>query len=381
MKRALDEVLSIVSSNHAGRRQPWLVGSPFFSPPPELLAALRGAAAGKDFDYAPSRGLPELRRKICELHGREGISLGEDQVVVTHGSKGGLLALFACLLEAGDEIMHPVPTYPAYPAVAEQLGARAIPILQVGATFDWTLEELDSRCSERTRLLVLSSPSNPSGATLSQEQLGGLVEFCRSRGMRLVIDEAYEAFCFDDRAPSSAIADPDLETVVLLRSFSKSLAICGWRIGYVATNRSLVTKIAAWQSALLNPPNSIAQLALSDVTEASSGYRQKVRAEVSTRLQQLASVLRSAGLEAECPSGGFYIWVDLREQLGAWGHSSLSFCCDFAARSGLVLWPGEDYGAPGWVRLSAVACEGESWEFECGYLREEMRSFMGENKR
>jgi aspartate aminotransferase len=357
------------------------VGSPFFSPPPELLAALREAAGRQEFDYAPSRGLPELRRKICDLHGREGLSIHADQVVVTHGSKGGLLALFACLLEAGDEVVYPVPTYPAYPAVAEQLGARAIPIPQLGKSFEWSLEELESRCSERTRVLVLSSPSNPSGATLSQEQAGGLVDYCRSRGIRLVLDEAYEAFRFDDRAPSAVIADPNLETVVLLRSFSKSLAVCGWRIGYVATDGALATRIAAWQSALLNPPNSIAQQALSDVTEASPEYRCKVRAEVATRLQQLASVLRSVGLEAECPSGGFYLWVDLREQLGAMDHSSVSFCREFAERSGLVLWPGEDYGAPGWVRLSAVACQDDSWDFELRYLQEELRSFMGERKR
>ena len=381
MKRALDDVLSIVAEHYPGRDQPWLVGSPFFSPPAELLAALRGAAARKDFDYAPSRGLPDLSRKICELHGREGISLDGDQVIVTHGSKGGLLALFASLLEAGDEVIYPVPTYPAYPAMAEQLGATAIPIPQVGKSFDWTLEELESRCGERTRILVLSSPSNPSGATLSEQQAGALVDFCRSRDMRLVLDEAYEAFRFDGCAPSSALTDPRLETVVLLRSFSKSLAACGWRIGYIATDRALVTKIAAWQSALLNPPNSIAQRALAEVTEASPEYRRKVRVQVATRLEQLASVLRSAGLGAECPSGGFYLWVDLRDQLAATRCSSLSFCRDFAERSGLVLWPGEDYGAPGWVRLSAVACQDESWELESRYLQEELRSFMGEKKR
>ena len=110
MKRALDEVLEAARREDGGRTQAFLVGAPYFAPPSELLDALREAASRRRFDYGPPAGLPRLRRTIADLHAGQGMAIGPENVVVTHGSKGGLLALFSCLIEAGDEVLHALPS-------------------------------------------------------------------------------------------------------------------------------------------------------------------------------------------------------------------------------------------------------------------------------
>jgi len=382
MKRALDEVLDALAEHHPARQQPWLVGSPFFDPPAVLLAALRETTREERFDYPPSRGIPELRRSICELHAREGDVLSEEEVVVTHGAKAGLLAVFGSLVGPGDEILHASPTYPAYPVMASTFGAVPRPLTETGGRFSWTAEELEARITDKTRLVVLSSPSNPSGATLGEAEAETLVGVCRERGIRLICDEAYEAFRFAGERGSPALrADPELGTVVLLRSFSKSYAVCGWRIGYVAADAALTDRVIAWQSARLNPPNLLAQRALVQVTEVPSSYRRETRLVVAARLEELVSFLRGLGLRAERPAGGFYIWLELGLELSAAGFASTGeLCIELARRVGLALWPGEDYQAPGWVRISAVACEPSHWIEECRQLGQALRTTLNLEK-
>jgi len=382
MRRALGEVLDTLAEHHPYLPQPWLVGSPFFAPPKTLLAALQKASREERFDYPPSQGLPELRRSICELHAREGDGVSEEQIVVSHGAKGGLLAVFGALLRQGDEILHATPTYPAYPVMASTFGATSRSLVEEDRGFSWTAEELESRITDKTHLVVLSSPSNPSGATLDQTQADLLVGVCRERGIRLLCDEAYEAFRFANESGSPACrADPEFGTVVVLRSFSKTYAVCGWRIGYVVADAALIEKVAAWQSARLNPPNLLAQRALATATEVPSSYHREVGQAVGRRIEELVALLCQLGLRAEPPVGGFYLWLDLGREVSVAGfESTADFCVELARCHGLALWPGEDYGVQGRVRISAVACDPIHWFDECRRLARALRSILNLEK-
>ena len=381
MKRALDRVLEALNA-HPDPDRSWLVGSPWFEPPDELRRAMQSAASVSSFDYPPPQGIGELRAAVAELHRRDGLALEPENVVITHGAKSGLLAVFGCVLHPGDEILHPVPCYPAYPAAVIALGGTPVAVPHEDGRSIGDPAAIEACITPRTRAMVLSSPANPTGATLSSEQARELVELCRMHGLRLVCDEAYEAFRFapdTDRLP--AHLDPDLKTVVQVRSFSKTYALCGWRIGYVAADPALIRRLTSWQSALLNPPNSIAQHALISALEVPSTFIQEAGSRVRNRLDELVAVLADAGMEVPPPQGGFYVWADLRSRLAATGHTdTAAWCVDFAGRHGIGLWPGEDYLAAGWVRASAVACADSDWESALDRLGTELRSFMNGRK-
>jgi aspartate aminotransferase len=381
VKRALDRVLEALNA-HSDPDRSWLVGSPWFEPPDELRRAMREAASASSFDYPPPQGIGELRAAVAELHRRDGLALAPENVLITHGAKSGLLAVFGCVLQPGDEILHPVPCYPAYPAAVMALGGIPVPVPHEDGRSLFEPAAIEARITPRTRALVLSSPANPTGATLTGDQARELVELCREHGLRLVCDEAYEAFRFapdTDRLP--AHWDPNLETVIQVRSFSKTYALCGWRIGYVAADAALIRRLTSWQSALLNPPNSIAQQALISAPAVPPSFSQEVGRRVRNRLDELVAVLTDTGIEVEPPQGGFYVWADLRSRLAATGHTDTSaWCADFAGQHGIGLWPGDDFLAPGWVRASAVACADSDWESALDRLGRELRSFMNERK-
>ena len=376
MMRAVDRIFEALDA-HPDPDRSWLVGSPWFETPEELRRAIGEAAQSSRYDYPPPQGLVELRAAVTELHDREKLSLDSAQVVITHGAKSGLLAVLGALLQPGDEILHPLPCYPAYPAAAATLGATPVGVPREDGYSGWAPGALAAAVTSRTRALVLSSPANPDGATLRSDQARALVNFCREHGLRLVCDEAYEAFRYapdTDRLP--AHWDPDLETVVQVRSFSKTYALCGWRTGYIATDSALIQRVTAWQSALLNPPNLLAQLALVAAPTVPRSFSVEARDRIRRRLEELVAVLVDAGLETMMPEGGFYVWTDVRPQLGATGHSdTAAWCVDLARRHGIGLWPGKDFHAPGWVRISAVACPDADWERALERLGEGLRSF------
>lgn len=376
MMRAVDSVLDALTVRPDPEAS-FLIGSPWFEPPAILRQALAEAAQGSHHGYPPPQGLFELRMAVTELHERQGLSLSPEQVVITHGAKSGLLAVLGTLLEAGDEILHPVPCYPAYRAAPAALGARPVAVSQVKHRPGWDPETLEPYVTRRTKALVLSSPANPDGATLSSDEARELVAFCRDRGLRLVCDEPYEAFRFSpDAVQPPAHWDPGLGTVVQIRSFSKTYALCGWRIGYVAADAPLIRRVTAWQSALLNPPNSFAQRALAAAPQVPGEFTAEARRRVRQRLEELLETAVGAGLKTTMPEGGFYLWAELGRQLATSGYSDTrTWCVELARQEGVGLWPGEDFFAPGWVRLSAVACPEAHWSSALERLAEALRSF------
>ncbi len=363
---AVDRVVEALARSSRPRRA-WLVGEPFFAPPERLRAAFARAAGAARVPYGPVGGLPELRAALAELHRRQGQPVEASQVVVTHGAKAALLALFGALLAPGDEVVCPLPCYPAYPRAAEAVGARVVRALAAGGGARWDLDGALAALSPRSRLMVLSSPCNPTGAVLKDGEAQRLVEACREHGVRLVCDEAYEAFRRPPGSRPPVAWDPGRETVVQVRSLSKTYALCGWRIGWVAASSEVARAVEGWQGALLNPPNTPAQQAAIAVTAVDEPELAAARDLVRARLAQVRAAFEGAGLTVEPPEGGFYLWCDVRPLLG--DLSSLGWCERAAERWGLGLWPGEDFGAPGWVRVSAVAPPEGEWDQWCDHLR------------
>jgi aspartate/methionine/tyrosine aminotransferase len=286
-----------------------------------------------------------------------------DQVVITSGAKGGLLALLATLLEPGDELIHPQPCYPAYPAMATRLGARPVAVAERRAGFAGWSEAVADAIGPRTRAVVLASPSNPTGATLELAEAKALVKLCRDRGLRLICDEAYVDFRMaPGRQILPATFDPDRKTVVQLRSASKSWAVCGWRIGWVTGDASLVAQVARAHASLINPASGPAQTALRALPEISAEYLENARSGVERRIGKLCSAFDAAGISITRPDGGFYLWLDVADQIKAAGAgNAVRWCVEVARRSGVGLWPGEDFGATDHVRIAVTAPSDANW--------------------
>jgi len=325
-----------------------------------LRKALARASQAENFGYAPPAGKPQLREILAASHSGGGTATAQ-QVIVTSGAKGGLLAVFAALLEPGDELIHPLPSYPAYPAMASRLGASPVAVPEGDGTFDGWPEAVADHIGPKTRAVVLSSPSNPTGATLTEGQARALVDLCRDRGLRLICDEAYTEF---QGPPGTRVVpadfDPDRRTVVQVRSASKSWALCGWRLGWVVTDPELAARVAAHHAGLFNPASGPAQEALTALPQVPDDYLKHARRVLTERIETLAVALEATGWEVRMPAGGFYLWVDVANLTG--DDPTTAFCVDLARRCGVGLWPGEDFGGTSHVRLAVTAPPPEQWD-------------------
>ena len=177
-----------------------LVGEPCFDTPEPLRRALAAAADLSAAAYGPAAGVPELRELLADRARRQGIEATDREVVVTHGAKGALLAVLAALVSPGDEVIVPEPGYPGTSGIARRLGATPVGVPETETGLHGWSDAVVDRIGDRTRAVVVASPSNPSGSVLPDEEVGRLVTACAGVGARLVLDEAYAAFRWD---PSS----------------------------------------------------------------------------------------------------------------------------------------------------------------------------------
>jgi len=359
--RAVDAVIAALA---ARSEEPvsWIVGEPCFEPPPELADALARAAESTSFGYPPPAGIPELRAVLATRFEAEGLSIAPDQIAITSGAKCGLLSLFATLIEPGDELIHPQPCYPAYPAMAHRLGARPVAVAEREGGFAGWTKAVARHISPRTRAVVLSSPSNPTGATLDAVEARALAKLCSTNGIRLIVDEAYTDFRFTaDHHALPADLDPDLSTVVRVRSASKSWALCGWRLGWIAAEAPLAARVSNTHSSLLNPASGPAQTALCALPEVSAQYLENARSTVAYRMDELCSALSHAGLPFNKPEGGFYLWLKVEDLLPESTTDTVGWSVGLARRLGVGVWPGDDFGGAGHVRIAVTAPSEEMW--------------------
>lgn len=333
------------------------VGTPCFAPPQGLLDALADAVARPHFDYAPNQGTVAAREAIAALHHAAGESIPPERIFITHGAKVAVLAILGTLLTQGDEVVLPTPAYPPYLAIPEIFGARVVPVERQRADFAFDPDAIEAAVSERTRMIIVSSPCNPTGATLTNDVAERLVTLCRRRGIRLLSDEAYEAFRFAEASVASPHAfDPEGDVVIRVRSVSKTYSLCGWRTGWVTTSAEAIVALTRFQASNINPPNTLMQAAIEAAPTVPASFHDAARIAIRSRIDAILDALEPTALRCTNPDGGFYIMADLADAMERTGHdSAASFCRDLALTQGVALWPGEDYVAPGYARISAAS--------------------------
>lgn len=338
-------------------------GEPDFPPP--QAASLAGIKAITDnlSKYTPPSGLPELRKGIAEkLLAENGLSYSPDEIIVSAGGKHSLYNVFMAILDPGDEVILPAPYWVSYPEQIRLCDAEPVILATDERTgFKITPDELERAITPRTKAFVLNSPSNPTGATYSPDELAALGAVLERHELYIVSDEIYERLTYDVRPVSIASLGRTLyERTFTVNGFSKTYSMTGWRIGYVAAPKPLVQAMGSFQSHTTSNASNISQRAAFGALgtfdrRIVDEYRRR-RDFVLGRLQELP------GLTCAKPEGAFYLfpnagaWVGrtLRKEDGTETVvGSVDELCDlFLTEARISVVPGGGFGSPDNFRIS-----------------------------
>ncbi len=339
------------------------VGEPDFNTPEHIIAAAEDALERGYTKYTPSSGLPELRRAICGKFRRDnGLDYESSQIIVSNGAKHSIFNVCFALLDEGDEVIIPAPYWLTYPEVVKVCGGVPVYVKASKKTgFKITPEQLRAAITPKTKMFIFNSPCNPTGAVYTESEVRALAAVCEEANIFVLSDEIYEKLIYVEEKPFSMAACSDKlkdELVITVNGLSKTYAMTGWRIGYLAAPRDIAKAIDSFQSHATSNPNSIAQYAAIKALSSPEASVEEMVARFSRR--RLAMIERISEMEgAYCviPNGAFYAMLVVSGTYGKRFGSrviedsvSFSDCLLDAAKVAVV--PGKAFGADDCVRLS-----------------------------
>ena len=329
------------------------IGEPDFPTPPHVIQAAMQAMQDGQVKYTLSRGTTSLREAIVsKLRAQNSIPASTDSVVVTTGGTTAVLEALLVLLRVGDGVLIPDPGWPSFDMIVTLLRGRVLRYgLRADADYMPDLEEVE-RLAGQARVLVINTPSNPTGAVFPRDTLEGLVRIAERHGLVVVSDEVYEDIVFDGAHLSVAALGGDAP-VVSVFSFSKGYAMTGWRIGYLAAPPAVAEAVVKAQEAVVACPSSLAQHAALAALSGPRDCIDEMREEYRARRDVAVRRLESEGLLLTRPRGTFYIMADIARS----GLDSYEFARRLLVERGVAVAPGATFGdeATAAVRLSLAS--------------------------
>jgi len=290
------------------------IGEPDFDTPANVVGAGIDALRQGWTHYGPSAGQPELRQAIAEDVSRSrGIKVTSDEVVVVPGGKPIIFFTLLALADVEDEIIYPNPGFPIYKSMIDYVGARAVPIrLREERDFGFDVDELASLISDRTRLIILNSPHNPTGGVLGKQDLQDIAAAIGDRNIMVLSDEIYSRLVFDG-AHYSILSVPGFqERTILLDGFSKTYAMTGWRMGYGVMRPDLATHITRLMTNSNSCTASFTQVAGIEAIRGDQSSVDHMRAEFQRRRDAfVAGLNRIKGFSCRMPKGAFYVFPNV----------------------------------------------------------------------
>ena len=329
------------------------IGEPDFDTPAHVVEAAKKALDDGWTHYGPTQGYPELREAIAQhISQTRGISVGADRVCVVPGGKPIIFFPMMALLQAGDEVIYPNPGFPIYESMINTMGAKAVPVPLIeerGFSFD--LNILRDSLTDRTRMLVLNSPQNPTGGVIPAEDIAAIADLVRERDLIVLSDEIYSRIYYD--APPSSIASLPgmLEKTIILDGFSKTYAMTGWRIGYGVMPVPLVDAV---NKLMVNSNSCTASFTQRAAIAALTGPQDAVHqmvAEFRRRRDAFCAELnRIPGFHCETPGGAFYAYANVK----ATGIDSKKLSDRLLQEAGVACLNGGAFGryGEGYIRFS-----------------------------
>ncbi len=338
------------------------IGEPDFPTPPHVKEAARKALDDNKTGYTANDGIPELKRAIRDKLLREnGLSYEMDQVLVSPGAKFNLYLATSALLDKGQEVIIPAPYWVSYPEQVRLANAEPVFVpTREQDGFRLTPKTLQSALTFNTKLIILNYPSNPTGATYSREQLAQLAEVCQREGIWILADEIYEKLTYDGHSHLSiASLSPEIQKrTILINGVSKAYAMTGWRIGYAAGPREVISAMAKVQSHSTSNANSIAQWASVAAIAGPQGEAMRMAGEFARRRNYLIYKLRAIeGISCDEPKGAFYLFPNVanyfeRQYQGSPIRNSYGLAYYLLKYAHVAVVPGDAFGGPEHIRLS-----------------------------
>ncbi|GAA3966666.1 pyridoxal phosphate-dependent aminotransferase [Streptomyces marokkonensis] len=321
-------------------------GFPDTDGPEEIReAAVRALRDGRGNQYPPGPGVPELRAAVSDhQHRRYGLSYDPDtEVLVTAGATEAIAASLLALLEPGDEVVALEPYYDSYAACIAMAGGTRVPVTlrpettDGRAAFRLDLDELRDAITDRTRLLLLNTPHNPTGTVLTRDELASIAELAVERDLLVVTDEVYEHLVFDTAEHIPLASFPGMrERTVTIGSAGKTFSFTGWKVGWVTAAPALVTAVRSAKQYLTYVASGPFQYAVAEALRLPDSYFADFRADMLAKRDLLAGGLERAGFKVFRPAGTYFITTDIRP-LGE--SDGFAFCRALPERAGVVAIP------------------------------------------
>lgn len=337
------------------------LGEPDFPTAPHIIEAAARAARSGRTKYSATAGIPELREALADkIATRNGFGVDPADVVVTSGAVQGLYASLVGLLEPGAGVLIPSPGWPNYLMMCRLL--RAVPQrypLRAEAGYLPEVADLERLVDHNTRAIVLNSPANPLGAVIDRRRMQEIVAFAERHDLWVLSDECYDELTHDTEHVSAGVFDAD-GRVISVFSFSKTYAMTGWRIGYVALPPAVTQTVANVHETMLSCVAMPTQFAALEAVTGPQEVVARMRAAYRHRRDSALAALEVAGVPAFRPEGAFYLWIDV----SASGLDGGRFARELVARHGVALAPGAAFGAENTstVRMSIAAHEDDILE-------------------
>ncbi|WP_374947027.1 pyridoxal phosphate-dependent aminotransferase [Agreia sp.] len=341
----------------------YAAGEPDFATPAHIVeAASRAVLDPKNYRYTPAAGLPELREAIAAKTLRDsGLEVSPSQVIVTNGGKQAVYQSFATLLDPGDEVLLPTPYWTTYPEAIRLAGGVPVDVF-AGSDQNYlvTVEQLEAARTERTKVLLFVSPSNPTGAVYSPEETKAIGEWAEAHGLWVISDEIYQNLTYDEvRALSIVEAVPSLaDRTILVNGVAKTYAMTGWRVGWMVGPADAILGAANLQSHLSSNVSNISQRAAIEALNGPQDAVEEMRLAFDRRRTTIVAGLNAIeGIVCPTPEGAFYAYPDVTGLLGrSWGGvtptTSLELADLILDQAEVAAVPGEAFGPSGFLRLS-----------------------------
>ncbi len=341
----------------------YAAGEPDFVTPANIVeAASRAVLDPKNYRYTPAAGLPELREAVAAKTARDsGWNVEASQVIVTNGGKQAVYQSFATLIDPGDEVIIPTPYWTTYPEAVALAGGVPVDVF-AGADQNYlvTVEQLEAARTERSKVLLFVSPSNPTGAVYSPEQTRAIGEWALEHGLWVIADEIYQNLVYDGiRAVSIVEAVPELaDRTILVNGVAKSYAMTGWRLGWMVGPQDAIKAASNLQSHLSSNVSNISQRAAIEALTGPQDEVERMRLAFDARRKVIVAELNHIpGLTCPTPEGAFYVYPDVNGLLGReWGGvtptTSLELADLILDQAEVAVVPGEAFGPSGYLRFS-----------------------------
>lgn len=338
------------------------LGEPDFNTPAHICKAADDAMAAGHTHYTPVNGIPELKTAICKWYKNyHGFECTPDMVIVSNGAKHSIHNALAASLNPGDEVIIPSPYWVSYSDLVQMTGAKPVIIPTTAASgFKMSTAQLQAAITPRTRLLMINSPSNPTGSVYTRDELVAIADVMLKTDASILSDEIYEQLTYGNSKPTCiATLKPELrDRTITISGASKSYAMTGWRMGWTVAPKPLIDAMGNIQSQETSCPSSVSQYALVAALSGPQECVAEMRREFLARRDMVCEQLRRIpGITFPTPDGAFYVFFDVSHYFGKpiggmTVKDSLEFCKACLETAHVNLVPGSAFGAEGYVRMS-----------------------------